>query len=321
MLVRDCVGSKKFTPVPEQGPLSDNTTHLGVEVETEGSGLDPSVGPNLSWWNLTSDGSLKSAYPWEFVFVQGLAGQQVVDALDELEVLLDGTGVEYPINTSVHVHMNVGDLTKEQLRRFAYLCVVTESALVQYSGARTSSPFCIPWGHCNPTLLATLGYFLDDNQNHAELPKYTSVNFNSVFRLGTVEFRTMKGTHNKQEILDWIEVLLALKSYALRASDARDNLDYMVTDRSLVRFLKDIWPSRVVQRMMHPNLHDDMRGSSLNARMGLYPKSHREIYNFIFRGEVPQEDTVPSFTGKWNISQADQFFTTNSCQLVTNTGE
>ncbi len=288
MLIRDIVHSSKFLPTPEDGPLSDNTTYLGVEVETEGSELElHNVDPD--YWRLTQDGSLKSEYPWEFIFSQPLAGKQVVDALTELEDTLDDTPVEYPINTSVHVHMNVGDLDRAQLRNLVYLCVVVEAALVYYSGNRTDSCFCIPWGAVDPRILQDLGWFLENRTSEASLPKYTTVNFNSVFKLGTIEFRTHEGTHSKQRILEWIEVLLALKRYAIKtADDPRSRLDYQTTQKNLTKFLGDIWEPRVVRRMLHPGLHDQMRRSSLTARLALFPKTHTEIRQFV----TGRENTV-----------------------------
>ena len=307
MLMRDIVGSAKFLPTTEVGALSDNTTYLGVEVETEGSGLLNFAGDSLGWWKQIADGSLKSFSPWEFIFAQPLAGDQVVSALTELEELLDPTTVEYPVNTSVHVHMNIGDLTREQLRHLVYLCVVTESALVQYSGGKRDNPFCIPWGHCSPHILQELGWFLEDKGMGCDgMTRYTTVNVASAFTLGTIEFRTMTGTHSKEAILGWIEVLLALKRYALETvHDPRSRLDYMLTGKNLTKFLGDIWEPSVVKRMLHRDLHEDMKRSSLIARVCLLPKSYREMSSWVRKEEGMRAGPIGSyFSSSFNTEGA-----------------
>lgn len=308
MLMRDIVGSPKFLPTDEEGPLSDNSTYLGVEVETEGSGLSGGTGDALGYWRMISDGSLKSTSPWEFIFAQPLAGKQVTQALTELEKLLDPTTVEYPVNTSVHVHMNIGDLSKEELRHLIYLSVVVESALVRYSGNKVDNCFCIPWGNTSPSLLQEVGWFLDEKGGGChDLARYTTVNFASAFTLGTIEFRTMTGTHNKQAILDWIEVLLALKRYALQTvHDPRSRLDYMLTHKNLTKFLGDIWEPKVVRRMMHRNLHQDMQRSSLVARLGLLPKSRNELERWVHGDDAPPR---PVFS--WDAGSLESFM--NEC--------
>jgi hypothetical protein len=134
----------------------------------------------------------------------------------------------------------------------------------------------------NPSVVRQLGSFLDDQiagmVDEQEIPKYMTVNFRSIFTLGTVEFRTHRGTHNQDEILKWVDIILRLKDAACRINvDPRDTLDYQRSSKQLKEFLKDIWPPHYVEEMMHKDLHDEMTRSSFAARVILFPKMMSEM--------------------------------------------
>lgn len=304
MKIRDHFGTAKFIPAEASSLMCNNETAVGVEIETEGcSKTMDYFRKSLRYWNVGIDGSLKSGSPYEFTFVQGLMGNQIVCALRELQPLLKEAGAQFPLNTSVHVHVDVGDMDRDELRKFMYLSVVTESALIQYSGARWNNNFCIPWFAVDGSLLEQLGFFADMKTDSLSVnTKYTSINFSTVPSLGTVEFRMMGGTGDMERVLEWINILLQLKNFALNDPekggnfDPRDRLDYLTNRGDVVAFLSRIWDRSVVRRMMHERLHQDMVASSFAARVGLYPKMTVEFREFLrhrhdlshFWGSKPQ---------------------------------
>lgn len=304
MKIRDHFGTAKFIPATPSTKILNNETAIGVEVETEGCCKTMDFfRKRLKYWNIGVDGSLKSGSPYEFTFVQGLMGGQIVSALNELGPLLKEAKAEFPLNTSVHVHVDVGDMDREELRKFMYLSVVTESALIQYSGARWNNNFCIPWFAVDGSLLEQLGFFADmRTESLSSNTKYTSINFSTVPKLGTVEFRMMEGTGDMDRVLDWINIILQLKNYALNDPekggnfDPRERLDYLTDNRDVITFLNRIWPRHVVRKMLHERLHQDMVASSFAARLGLYPKLTEEFREFLrhrhdlshFWGSKPQ---------------------------------
>ena len=291
--VRDLVNSPKFAPpVPHPEILDD--TYIGIEVETEGSGVRPyDADEALQYWRCTEDGSLKSNSPWEFIFVSPMAGGQVVTALEELDEYLSGTPVKYPLNTGVHVHINVGDLNTKELRRFVYLLLVTESALLKYSGGKFNNNFCLPWKNVSMHMMQAFGQFLEVSHSMPDMMegmKYATINVASIFKLGTVEVRTLTGTHSKDVILDWVNVLLRLKEFAVTRLKGDDVLDYATSKRSVIEFLKIIWDDATVRKMLHKELHKDMLSASLMARVILFPKNGKEFR----KGFTDTQDTAAS---------------------------
>ena len=118
MEVRQIVGSQKFSPSAPSGVLLDDDVHIGIEIETEGMGISRAACDKaLSYWSVVLDGSLKSANPLEFVLCHPMSGETLVLALNEIREFFKKTKPQFPLNTSVHVHMNVGDLTLDQLRK------------------------------------------------------------------------------------------------------------------------------------------------------------------------------------------------------------
>lgn len=291
----EMVGSPKFPPGAGEGPLIDNETLLGVEVETENTKRPKEFFKKLKYWMLTIDGSLKSPFPYEFVFCGPLRGHDVVAALKELEhVLTEETSVEFPHNTSVHVHMNVGDLSCEELKRFIYLCMVVESALIQVSGNRRNNGFIVPWSCHSPKSLGDIGTFLEtEGQHNMGVNKYNTFNLGSVYEHGSVEFRTMKGTCSSLEILDWIDILLKLKKYCIENTvDPRDIMDYSTSRSSVKEFLLQVWDVDIVKRMMHPGIQESMLHNSFVARLALFPKPAMELETWLV--EQIQERLPPN---------------------------
>lgn len=284
------VGNKLPPPIGGESALIDPGTYLGVEIETEfARGSLDAINRTLQYWRVTLDGSLQSASPYEFVFVGPLAGGQVDLALAEIGAVFDNIKPEFPLTTSIHVHMNVADLTRSELRRLLYVAFVCESALIQYSGNRRNNPFCNPAYGMAFDNLSSLGWFLDGNGPEIEESRfrYLGINASAMLTHGTVEFRMMAGTGDPKRIMDWLNVLLYLKQFAISSDlDPRDDTDLINNPKDIRQFLRGIWPDSVVTRMLHPGLYKHMVLGSLAARFILFPKSDHEFRVFLQRGNA-----------------------------------
>ena len=86
--------------------------YIGIEVEAEHVYDNDAMGIQ-PWWDNISDGSLREGGR-EFVFAQPMFGEDVLDALNALSDTIDDYAV-YSERCSVHVHLNVRDMTFEQI--------------------------------------------------------------------------------------------------------------------------------------------------------------------------------------------------------------
>lgn len=286
--------------------LVDDSVLIGIEVETEDSKLDIlKANKDLYYWRVETDGSLKSHFPYEFILKEPVQGATLEAAILELDTYLSQTEVKYPHNTSLHVHVDVSDLDTEQLRSFVYLAVSLESALIKISGNRRNNIFCMPFGGSDGILLSELGKSLDafkpsPDYDWVEFGKYSTVNFACVRTLGTVEFRTHVGTHKQPEITKWLNVLLALRKYAVESVTrglALNVLDYVTSKRTLRDFLLDIWPGSIVAEMLHRELHQDVCRGAFITRLALFPKSYDEFYSWLEPNRI-QQKPIKAYGGK-----------------------
>lgn len=96
----------------------------------------------------------------------------------------------------VHIHMNVRDLTLQQLARFMVLYSLAEEVIIAHTGERDTNNFCVPL-YQSDRLSAWLSvfkkgdsYILDTiNRSH----KYAALNTKPITALGTVESRMLAG--------------------------------------------------------------------------------------------------------------------------------
>ena len=196
----------------------DPKGYVGIEIEVENVGW----AENASWnsrnlWNLTSEGSLRDGI--ELVSVP-LAGKNIDRALADADKFFNLYTPHLSFRTSVHIHLNVLDLTCEELQRLITLYLHYEPAFFRLHKEwdRSENLFCIPTYKSFEIQEAyrMLNHDLRAGRvSSSYLPwKYSALNSNSIYEHGTVEFRHMGGTINTKEISTWVNILLRLKEAA-----------------------------------------------------------------------------------------------------------
>jgi len=202
-------------------------TLIGVEVETEGVYYDRLSNP--TYWDVKEDGSLRSGA--EFVLANPLVGKDLHDSLEILDAFCSNNPeIHYTVRTSVHVHLDVRDLEAEQLMNLLGLYLLFEKAIYRYHNHkynRENNIYCLPFFNTSRHIndLSVLSYLGDPSISQRDLSttlrhslsrlnKYYGLNVASLFRFGSLEFRHMEGTHNKNEIIEWVNIIMSLKKYA-----------------------------------------------------------------------------------------------------------
>lgn len=178
---------------------------FGVEVEVEGIGLPQGI----KYFEDKRDGSLRGEGR-EYVFAKPLSLKDSHIALSYFEKAFKGVKVDMSFRTSVHVHVNVARMNKLQLCTFLYLAHLVENALVNYCGpSRVGNRFClriidaVDKTRELEQLFQTKGFRVRGE----DAGKYCAINVACLPQLGSVEFRSMRGTINREEIEEWIGIL------------------------------------------------------------------------------------------------------------------
>lgn len=190
-------------------------TLVGVEVEVEGIDEPISMYP---MWDKKEDGSLRN-FGIEYITFPTPA-KYIPIAIESLyKALYKTNNPVFSDRTSIHVHVNVQDMTLEQLKVFTLLYLSVENLLYDYVGLkRKKSIFCVPLSHSG--YVSQLRAFFN-SQNPAEMQrclkqwhKYTGFNLLTVLTYGTVECRHLYGTEDIQKIINWINLILQLREKA-----------------------------------------------------------------------------------------------------------
>lgn len=227
------VGDKDF-PTPD---------HIGIEIE-----LENSTSTIRSWdlyhWNIIRDGSLRNVGV-EFVFRKPFAGAQITNALNELSTRVSSVNPSRLITssrTSVHVHMNVLDMSTKELYTLLCLYTMYERVLYQYAGPkRYHNNNCIPVAR-NDTFISAVSYLYNINKFKVasstdfyrivnSCGKYSGLNLRSLIEptwigeldyhvpRGSIEYRMHYGSKDMEKVKVWVQLLLALKNSAKGVQD------------------------------------------------------------------------------------------------------
>lgn len=211
--------------------LPSNFSYVGLEVEVESlpRDIDILAESNLcrETWYVKKDGSLRNN-GLEFVS-NPIRGSNLIFAVLELENFLKTKAPQHKFSdrTSIHVHLNVRNLTEEELYKLILLYVITEPLFYRfvelYSVDRKNNVFCVP---VQQFLLSFFGAFSEVSGNFSEKilafsegwQKYSGLNLLPVHSFGTVEFRQLGGTIDPRVILSWVSLIQRLKIAAAQVS-------------------------------------------------------------------------------------------------------
>lgn len=213
--------------VPEGDPI-----YCGMEVEVENIlAMALLNNDNLRvGWSAKDDRSLRNGV--EFIS-HPYSGEDLVWALVSLRMWMD-TALRAPPSfswrTSTHVHLNVRDLTLEELAKLILLYVVFEQSLFSFSDVnRTASVFCVPIA--NTPAAWNIRHFLESGDMQYVCrdfgwAKYGALNINRIWDIGTVEYRHMSGGLDLPKLLIWLSFIMAMHK-AARAMSVKDLMSYI----------------------------------------------------------------------------------------------
>lgn len=214
-----------------QGPL------LGVEIECEGSNLPASF---VNYWNVHRDDSLREhgGPPREYTFKAPYTLNKTIRAIQYLNRKFEQAGVvlyEESPRTSVHVHLNVSDLTAMQVFLIVYLYTLYEEALVEWCGPyRVANLFCLRAVDTQYNMTALASWARDNdiegiNSDH----RYAACNLSALRKFGTLEFRAMRGTTDEQTLTEWCNLFVNIRNIVTSGGFFR-------TPREMFNFFRDM---------------------------------------------------------------------------------
>lgn len=184
---------------------------IGIEIELENHYGDYINNP---YWTYKEDGSLRN-HGIEYVTTKGIQVKHCREALEQLfSAIPDAT--ETTSRTSIHIHMNVLDLTLEELYDFLITYTILEKSLYNFAGPkRYYNIYCVPIQESSFIQSYLHHTKLDTKLRHLILQwnKYSGLNLATIQQFGTIEFRHLKGTLDIEKILNWIRLVFSIKQF------------------------------------------------------------------------------------------------------------
>jgi hypothetical protein len=233
--VASLLGRRSVTYV-EQRPsnlLVLPTTHIGVEMELEAAvnGRNPlnlyeeDYDGRFPLLRAVHDGSLRNGI--ELVFSEPLFGESAINAVNDMYTVRNEMGLGGSVRTSTHVHVNYSDrndTARTMQSMIAAFLLIERSMCVTAGAHREHNTFCVPTYLMSPAN-ERLYYDLVSTDNEGRMVanlqtlgndnnRYASMNFASMFRHGSIEYRQL-GTVNQEQLILWINLLLSLKKCGL----------------------------------------------------------------------------------------------------------
>jgi hypothetical protein len=217
-----------FKAFPHKSPgITKYDGEIGLEIECEGTHLFDTP---IQYWRTHQDGSLRTVKdhpPIEYVLRKPLSREEVSKALVYLNEKLKeaGSSVVESTRTSVHVHLNCQKLTIKQIYQIWCLYAIFEEMLIDFSGSdRKGNLFCLSGKQAeyNVKLLEQAIQQENFNELFSDNLRYTSCNFASLGKFGSLEFRSMRGTVETNLIQFWIDLLMMIKDKALLYDNPRE---------------------------------------------------------------------------------------------------
>lgn len=212
--------------------LIDNDTSVGVEIEMENLQTNYINRGTLAGWERKSDGSLRGTSR-EFVTASPIKGDSVIVALEKLQETFEDNKFEKhkTLRTSMHVHINMLSLNREQLVAVLIAALLADKALFmmteenrEYLGFSRLSTEALAEVIAN--ILAQRG-----NQEFA-MPsihsRYYSMNASALSKYGTLEFRHFATPDTIEQAVDNINACLRVKECGIKAweSAGTDDVRY-----------------------------------------------------------------------------------------------
>lgn len=226
--------------------------HAKVGIEYEFEGWDGHQ-PHTYWEKQHDDGSLREG-GCEQVTRGGIVGSGIRKAVEEICALAKTrkwkTGVP---RASIHIHLDVTDLDVDKRELAVLVCnyMLVEHILFAYAGdwrRSTGYAVAIEDGQIDFKAIGDLLFRLlskEEFQRVAKnLSKYQALNLNPLVRFGTIEFRHMPTTWDVERVMDWINMILAIKKSSTdeRFKEPLKTLSALGPEKYCAEVFGKIWP-------------------------------------------------------------------------------
>lgn len=243
---------RKFSPANDKVEWVLPDQSVGIEIEIEYSrGI---VWPETVWpyWTETRDGSLRNGK--EYVLAMPMKGAALSKAIGDL--FHSGKwGRSTTGSTHIHLDMMEEETTVEMVKVLVLMVYALEDAVFRYLGA--GREWC---GYTNKLctapeqlIAAVLNSGEEDNYRQlyvichggsdGNIGRYYGLNLMALHKYGSIEFRYFPTAVNKEELIDWVQLMMSFKKAAVEVGTIEQLLAIFSNEDAYQRFLASYFPT------------------------------------------------------------------------------
>lgn len=275
--------------VPKNSPTVVAYRHVGLECERETcAAKNESVYKPYKRIQFKADGSLRNNGK-ELVFNKALAGNQIIEAIKELDFIFNNFEMTHSERTSDHIHVNIQDFTDTDIEVLYHNLLALEATFfnvgkVKFS--RVNNSYCMPhWEFLKirPLEDTPWGIF--------SFPKYLSYRFCGGY--GSVEFRMFESVNSASRLLSRINLCLEVVDRSKQGIMIDINKPL---EEEFIKLCPRMGPQYLWAVVPSPNIH--INCGKFNLDEFFDPKSNRlsmtQRYKNKKKREYLQEKVTPN---------------------------
>lgn len=242
--------------------LTMNANFLaGIECEIESVRGIPEPSDLLNFFNPEADGSLRN-HGVEYISIP-MDRELLVNKFEKLHasLLFFDKNDAFTPRTSTHVHINCRSFTEEQLKQLMlFYAMFEEMFFSMVNKDRRDNIHCVPLSET----------FLPSRYRRSVMEllkgwhKYTAFNLLPIVKQGTVEFRHLQGTDDKDLLDRWIHSIENL--WHLAKTEAM-NVDSLMNPREHLRWFHAIFKDAPEVLALEPAMPNMIRNSLVDVKL------------------------------------------------------
>ena len=221
--------------VPDQGLVIPDQ-FVGIELEVENVPMAMTAHNPLAGWNIVGDGSLRGSTALEYTTAGAMCGEGLITAVDTFSAAAAESGCTLSQNasfrTSTHVHLdftrsdNYVNIPRDSVhgaQQVVLLYWMLEDLFFGVAGEpRRHCGYAFPYDEASDDLRTFLQCARTERAMQSS-HRYYGLNFRSLSKFGTLEFRHMPLMLDSASIMRWVRTIMRLKKWAYE--NLRQDLD------------------------------------------------------------------------------------------------
>jgi len=268
-------------PVYKALSLKKTSGDIGIEIEVE-TNREVLLDKEYDYWGIEEDHSLRG-YSAEFVTKGPIKIDNIEVVLSELKQSLDQNSIQIlnSFRAGVHIHVNCQHMTLDQIGTFAAVYYCLDHVLTKFCGpTREGNFFCLRLNDAEAPLFYLLKSLRDGKFESlkTDMLRYATLNFRSLFKHGSLEFRAMATRPDLSKINEWAKILYNIREYSL-------SLDTRPTIAQDISFLgPETWAEKVIGTDLIKHIEYEGYGKDILKNM-------RQVQELIYFEMVGHNET------------------------------